>query len=224
MLEGECAIEVVGWVDGVAGEGASVDPREVVFAQVEASSVRCPDPEMSARFEKAIASARDSGDSLGGWVAVVAREVPAGWGDPVFAKLKGLFASAMLSIPAAVAFEIGDGIAATARCGSENNDPLISDGKGGVTFGSNRSGGLLGGISSGAPIYMRVGFKPTSTVQVPQQTVDREGREVEFEGSGRHDPCVLPRAVPVVEAMLLLVLADRMLARRASPPSKREER
>jgi len=219
MLAREYGIEIVGWVDEVAGIRADVDPALVESKDVEASAVRCPVPARSATMMEKIQTARDAGDSLGGWVAVTARGVPAGWGDPVFAKVKSLLGAALLSIPAAVAIEIGDGIAATSRCGSENNDVFISDGAGGICQQSNRSGGMQGGITSGEPVWARVGFKPTSTIATSQKTLNRSGEEVEFEGRGRHDPCVLPRAVAIVEAMMALVLVDRMLARRATPPA-----
>ncbi|MHC4935342.1 MAG: chorismate synthase [Planctomycetota bacterium] len=211
-------IEIVAWVDRVGEIGAAVDPTTVTRAEVEARPVRCPDPVAAQGMAERIVAAQEAGDSLGGWVRVVARGVSAGWGDPLFGKLKALLAQGMLSLPAAVAFESGDGIASTYRTGSVNNDPY-EPGPDGPVPTSNRSGGQLGGISSGAPILCGVGFKPTSTVARRQSTVDRDGAPVEFEGTGRHDPCVLPRAVPVVEAMVALVLADRALARRAAPPS-----
>ncbi|MGE3164471.1 MAG: chorismate synthase [Planctomycetota bacterium] len=212
-------VEIVGWVEAVADLRATIDPGVVTTAGVDASLVRCPDPAMSPRMIERIAAAREAGDSVGGWVGVVARGVPAGWGDPVFGKVKALLGAAYLSIPAAVAVEIGDGIAATIRTGSENNDGFTTDSAGRVSPGTNRAGGIQGGITTGAPLWARVGFKPTSTIRRPQATVDRAGKPVELAAAGRHDPCVLPRAVPVVEAMTALVLADRMLARRAAPPA-----
>jgi chorismate synthase len=125
----------------------------------------------------------------------------------------------MLSIPAAMSLELGDGIAATGRTGSENNDSFTSDELGTIQQRTNRSGGMQGGITSGAPLWLRVGFKPTSTIGTTQETVNRSGEGIQFEGKGRHDPCVLPRAVAIVEAMMALVLVDRMLARRATPPA-----
>ncbi len=219
MLKREYGIEIVGWVDEVSGVRNSIGIDEISAEAVEASQVRSPDPSTSLAHAKMIEQARDAGDSLGGWIGVVARGVPAGWGDPIFGKVKSLLASSMLSIPAAVAIEMGDGIESTRRTGSENNDSFAADASGGVTQRSNRSGGMQGGITSGAPLWLRVGFKPTSTIGTSQQTVNRQGQEVDFEGRGRHDPCVLPRAVPIVEAMMSLVLVDRMLARRATPPA-----
>jgi len=225
ILRAEAPIEIVAWVERVAdisADGAApVDPERVTRAAVDAHPARTPDREAAQRMAARIEAARDAGDSLGGWIRVVARGVPAGWGDPVAAKMKALLAGALLSLPAAVAFEIGDGIAATARTGSENNDPLVP-GPAGPRPESNRSGGDLGGITTGAPLICGVGFKPTSTIRAEQRTVDRTGRATTLAASGRHDPCVLPRAVPVVEAMVALVLADRLLARRAAPPAARE--
>jgi len=218
LRAGAAPIEIVAWVDRVAEISAHVDPERVTRAAVDAHPARTPDPEAAARFAARIEAAREAGDSLGGWIRAVARGVPPGWGDPVAGKMKALLAGALLSLPAAVAFEIGDGIAATARTGSANNDPLVP-GPAGPRPETNRSGGDLGGITTGAPLVVAVGFKPTSTIRAEQRTVDREGRATTVEGSGRHDPCVLPRAVPVVEAMIALVLADRLLARRATPPA-----
>ena len=218
FLRLEHGIEIMGWVSEVGGVLAPVDLDQISQASIEESPVRCPDHEASQKFEAEIAKARDEGESLGGWVGVMARGVPAGWGDPVFGKLKAWLGQAMLSIPATVAIEIGDGIAATGRTGSQNNDAYGVDDQGSVTQKSNRSGGLQGGISSGAPVWLRVGFKPTSTIRKEQESVNKSGEATTFSGTGRHDPCVLPRAVPIVESMLALVLADRLLARRALPP------
>ncbi len=218
FLRLEHGIEIVGWVSEVAGVRAPVDIDQLTVENVDQSLIRCPDAETSARFEEEIAQARDEGESLGGWVGVVARGVPAGWGDPVFGKMKAWLGLAMLSIPATVALEIGDGIAATERTGSDNNDAYDTNEEGVVIQRTNRSGGLQGGITSGAPIWMRVGFKPTSTIRKSQESVKKSGEVTTFSGTGRHDPCVLPRAVPIVESMLALVLADRLLARRAIPP------
>ncbi|HIG06469.1 MAG TPA: chorismate synthase [Planctomycetes bacterium] len=219
MLAREYGIEIVGWVDELSGNRAEVDPATVDSEAVELSPVRCPALATSGSFVDQIERAREAGDSLGGWVGVVARGVPAGWGDPVFAKMKSLLGAAMLSIPAAMSLELGDGIAATGRTGSENNDSFTSDESGTIHQRTNRSGGMQGGITSGAPLWLRVGFKPTSTIGTTQETVNRSGDGIQFEGKGRHDPCVLPRAVAIVEAMMALVLVDRMLARRATPPA-----
>ena len=223
FLRLEHGIEIVGWVSEVAGQRSPVDLETVTVEQVDQNVVRCPDEASATRFADAISRARDEGESLGGWVGVVARGVPAGWGDPVFGKLKAWIGQAMLSIPATVALEIGDGFAATSRTGSENNDSFGVSEAGEVSPVTNRSGGMLGGISSGAPVWLRVGFKPTSTVLKSQDSVNKTGEKVKFSGTGRHDPCVLPRAVPIVESMLALVLADRLLARRSLPPFEGRE-
>jgi chorismate synthase len=190
-----------------------VDPDEVTRDDVEASPVRCPDPEVSSAMEEAIDAVRNEGDSLGGVIECVARGVPAGWGEPVFGKLDADLAAGMLSIPAVKGFEVGSGFGGTRSKGSEHNDPFVmkDDVVGTLT---NRSGGIQAGISNGEPVILRVAFKPTSTVRKPQRTVTRDHREVTLEARGRHDPCVLPRAVPIVEAMTALVLADHYLRHR----------
>ena len=161
-----------------------------------------------------IESTRAAGDSLGGIVGCVARGVPAGLGEPVFDKLEAELAKAMLSLPATKGFEIGSGFSAITMRGSEHNDSFeIRDNS--VRTATNRSGGVQGGISNGEPIYFRVAFKPTATIMRPQETVDREGNAMTLEPKGRHDPCVLPRAVPIVEAMMALVLADHALRQAA---------
>lgn len=218
LLRVELDVEIVAWVDQVGELRGEVDAATVTQKMVDQSAVRCPDPAAVAAMEARIATLRDAGDSAGGWVGVVARGVPAGLGDPVFGKLKALLGSAYMSLPASVALEFGDGIAATQRTGSANNDEMRAS-PSGVEHASNRAGGMHGGISNGAPLLARVGFKPPSTIKKTQRTVGQDGSDVEFEGTGRHDPCVLPRAVPIVEAMTALVLADRWLARRAAPPA-----
>jgi chorismate synthase len=166
-------------------------------------------------MEAAIDKARRDGDSLGGVVECIARNVPAGLGDPVFDKLDADLAKAMLSLPAAKGFESGSGFAGTRMTGTEHNDPFLPGPGGRPVTESNRSGGVQGGISNGADIVVRVAFKPTATIASAQQTVDRRGEATTLEARGRHDPCVLPRAVPMVEAMMCLVLADHWLRQRA---------
>jgi len=204
-------IEVVGWVQSVQDIDASVAPEAVQSAEVEGHITRCPDPRAAAAMEEAIDQARRDGDSLGGVVACVARGVPAGLGEPVFEKLEAVLAGSMLSLPAAKGFEVGSGFAGTKLRGSEHNDPFIPGQDGTARTAANRSGGIQGGISNGEPIEVRVAFKPTATISKAQQTVDRDGQAVTLEAQGRHDPCVLPRAVPMVEAMMCLVLADHWL-------------
>jgi len=216
LLATQCGIEVLGWVSRVQDLGAKVDPEAVTLAQVEANPMRCPDPEAAARMEARIDEARERGDSLGGVVECVARGVPAGLGEPIFDKLEADLARALLSLPASKGFEIGSGFAGTYLTGIEHNDPFIPGADGQPRAASNRSGGVQGGISNGEPVFVRVAFKPTATIRLAQDTVNREGVAVTLEAQGRHDPCVLPRAVPMVEAMVLLVLADHWLRQRAS--------
>ena len=208
-------IEVIGWVQRVHEVEALVDPQTVSLAEVEAGITRCPDPAAAAAMEASIDAARRDGDSLGGVVACVARGVPAGLGEPVFDKLDASLGGAMLSLPAAKGVEIGSGFAGTKLRGSEHNDAFIPGDAGQTRTASNRSGGVQGGISNGEPIEIRVAFKPTATISKAQQTVDRDGKAVTLEAHGRHDPCVLPRAVPMVEAMLCLVLADHWLRQKS---------
>jgi chorismate synthase len=208
-------VEVLAWVRRVHEIEAKVDPAGVRLADVEANPVRCPDPEAAREMAERIDAARRAGDSLGGEVECVARGVPPGLGEPVFDKLEAELAKALLSLPASKGFEIGSGFAGTRMTGSAHNDPFLPGEGGRPRTASNRSGGVQGGISNGEPIWVRVAFKPTATIAKAQQTVDREGRAVTLEARGRHDPCVLPRAVPMVEAMVCLVLADHWLRQRA---------
>ncbi len=215
-LLGELAgIEVLAWVRRVHEVEAKVDPAAVSLAQVESNPVRCPDPEAAAEMARRIDDARRRGDSLGGVVECVARNVPPGLGEPVFHKLEAELAGALLSLPASKGFEIGSGFAGTLMTGSEHNDPFVPGPDGRPRTASNRSGGVQGGISNGEPIVIRVGFKPTATISLAQNTVDRGGSATVLEARGRHDPCVLPRAVPMVEAMVCLVLADHWLRQRS---------
>ena len=205
-------VQIVAWVESVGAIVAKrPDLSTIARADVDAPLVRCPDPEAAPRMVAAIETARDAGDSLGGIVACVCRGVPAGWGEPVFEKLTAELARAMLSIPATRGFEIGEGFGATLLRGSQHNDPFAAKPGGGIRPATNHCGGIQGGISNGEPLFFRVAFKPVSTISLPQNTVAFDGSPVVFEAKGRHDPCVLPRAVPVVEAMAALVLADAFL-------------
>jgi len=204
-------IEIVAWVSSVADIDAPLPELDrVLRAEVDRHAVRCPHAEAAEEMASAIAAAKDSRDSVGGIVTCVCRGVPPGWGEPVFDKLEAYLAHAMLSIPAAKGFDVGSGFAGCRMSGSEHNDRFVMKGDRLGTL-TNNSGGIQGGISNGEPILFRVAFKPTATIGLPQQTVDFEGREAVLEAGGRHDPCVLPRAVPVVECMAALVLADAML-------------
>ena len=207
-------IEIVAWVQQVGDIAADVDPALVTLDAVESNIARCPDAAAADHMIQRIDETRKAGDSLGGIVAAVARNVPAGLGEPVFDKLDAELAKAMLSLPAAKAFEIGSGFAGTLMMGSEHNDAFVADGSGRIATSTNHSGGIQGGISNGQPIILRVGFKPTATILREQQTVDIDGEATTIKGRGRHDPCVLPRAVPIVEAMMALVLVDHLLRQR----------
>lgn len=213
LLVEACGVEVVAWVSQVHHLSSNVDPATITSQMVDTHPTRCPDPQAAATIETAIEAARDEGDSLGGIVTCVARGMPTGLGDPVFDRLEADLAKAMLSLPAAKGFDIGSGFNAVKMSGREHNDPFVPGDNTPVT-GSNRSGGVQGGISNGADVIFRVAFKPTSTIASAQETVDTNNKAITLEARGRHDPCVLPRAVPMVEAMALLVLADHWLRQR----------
>lgn len=191
-----------------------IDLNTLTRAMVDAYPVRCPVPESAKAMEAAIIDVMKNGDSLGGTVTCVCRNVPPGWGEPVFQKLEAMLAMAMLSIPAAKGFEIGSGFAGATMRGSEHNDAFIKKQNGLGTL-TNRSGGVQGGISNGEPIYFKTAFKPTATIGIPQTTADYDGNETVLKPAGRHDPCVVPRAVPIVESMAAIVLADMALAQNA---------
>jgi len=184
------------------------------LAEVDATAVRCPHPATAAAMIERIKAVRSAGDSVGGVIECRVRGVPPGLGEPVFDRLEADLAKAMLSLPATKGFEIGSGFAGTRLKGSEHNDAFESR-DGHVRTVTNRSGGVQGGISNGEEIFFRVAFKPTATILQPQQTVDVTGAATELAARGRHDPCVLPRAVPIVEAMTALVLVDHWLRQSA---------
>jgi chorismate synthase len=217
VLRERYGTEIVAWVHSVGDlEAGSSIPREIHREDVDRTAVRCPDPEAAEAMMKCIADLKAAGDSIGGTVRCICRNVPAGLGEPVFDKLEAKLAQAMMSLPATKGFEIGSGFGGTRMRGSQHNDPFVFD-KGRLRAPTNRSGGTLGGISSGEDVYFRVAFKPPATIGRPQETVDFEGNPVVLEAKGRHDPCVGPRAVPIVEAMAALVLLDldlRQAARR----------
>jgi len=214
-------IEVLAWVRSVHDVEAKIDPSQVSLEAVEQSLVRCPEATAAEEMVRRIDAAREQGDSLGGVVECVARGVPPGLGEPVFDKLEADLAAGLMSLPATKGIEIGSGFASTKMTGSEHNDPFIPGEDGRPRTRSNRSGGIQGGISNGEDIVLRVAFKPTATIAKAQDTVTRAGKAATLEAQGRHDPCVLPRAVPIVEAMVCLVLADHWLRQRsvdALPP------
>jgi chorismate synthase len=195
-----------------------VDRANWDWAEVERNALFCPDPAAAGRWEERLLAARKAGSSLGAVVEVVAEGAPPGLGAPVYGKLDAEIAAALMGINAVKGVEIGEGFAAAALSGEDNADELRMGEGGRVLFGSNRAGGVLGGISTGQPIVARFAVKPTSSILTPRRSVDRHGREVEVETRGRHDPCVGIRAVPVGEAMLALVLADHLLRHRAQNP------
>ncbi len=211
VLQSLGPVEVVAWVHEIAGDTASVDAARVTAADVDVTPVRTPDRAAAERFEARIREARKAGDTVGGVVRCVARGVPAGLGEPVFDKLDADLAKALMSLPAAKGVEVGSGFAGTHLRGSEHNDAFVPDGQGGVATSTNHSGGVQGGISNGMPIEVAVGFKPVATIFREQATVGVDGEATTVRPKGRHDPCVLPRAVPIVEAMVCLVLADHWL-------------
>jgi chorismate synthase len=215
LLFERVGVRVLAWVSQVGSLHAHVpDPTAVTLEQVETNPVRCPDPVAAAAMADLIDAVRKDRDSIGGACELVAVGVPPGWGEPVFDKLKADLAKALLSLPAVTAFEYGSGFAAAGMRGSEHNDLFVNK-AGRVGTATNRHGGMLGGISSGEPILLRVAVKPTSSLPRPQATVTRSGEPAEILTRGRHDPCLLPRFVPMGEAMVALVLADHWLRWRA---------
>ena len=214
VLAQEHGVEIVGYVKQVWTLVGDVDPDSVSAAEVESNMVRCPDQDAAVRMIERIKEARKDGDSVGGVVEAVARNVPPGLGEPVFDKLDADLAKAMLSLPACKGFEVGSGFGGLSLTGSQHNDPFYSAG-GRIRTRTNRSGGIQGGISNGESVVIRAAFKPPATIMKPQDTVDEDGNATVLTGRGRHDPCVVPRAVPIVEAMMALVLVDHLLRQRA---------
>ena len=205
--------EIVAYVTQIHDIAAKIDRSNVKMKDVEKNIVRCADAAAAKRMISLIERVRDKGDSIGGVIECVIRGIPPGLGEPVFDKLEADLAKAMLSIPATKGFEIGSGFAATRMCGSEHNDPFeMRAGK--IRTTTNKSGGVQGGISNGEDIYFRVAFKPPATIALQQKTVTAAKQQSEVAARGRHDPCVLPRAVPIVEAMAALVLCDHALRQR----------
>ena len=211
FLMARYGIVITAWVSAVENvQAPDLTDAGITRQLVDAAPVRCPHAESAELMARAIARARDEGDSVGGVITCVCRGVPPGWGEPVFDKLTALLAHAMMSLPATRGVEFGAGFAAARMRGSAHNDAFVA-GNGRLRTATNRSGGIQGGISNGEPIVFRVAFKPAATIRKAQKSADYEGHEVMIEGAGRHDPCVVPRAVPVVEAMAALVLADAAL-------------
>jgi len=211
ILQQVAGVEIVGYVKRIKDLEGVIDPKTVTLEQVENNIVRCPDSECAERMIERIEQIGRSGDSIGGVVECVARNVPKGLGEPVFDKLEADLAKGVMSLPASKGFEIGSGFGGTLLTGSEHNDEFYTDETGAVRTLTNRSGGIQGGIANGENIILRVAFKPTATIRKEQRTVTRTGEETILAAKGRHDPCVLPRAVPMVEAMVALVLCDHLL-------------
>lgn len=210
-------VTIVAWVDEVADVAAAVDGATVTVDDVERTPVRCPDSAAAAAMIARIEAAKKDGDSLGGVIRAVARGVPAGLGEPVFDRLDADLAKAMVSLPAVKGFECGSGFAGARLTGSAHNDPFVPAPGRATKIGTttNHSGGVQGGISNGEDVTLRIAFKPTATIMRPQQTVNVAGEPTTLTPRGRHDACVLPRAVPIVEAMIALVLADHALRQAA---------
>lgn len=215
VLREKYKMEIVAWVESAGNiTAAAQNMLTINRQQVDTSPIRCPDPEATVRMQRLISELKDAGDSTGGTISCIIRNVPAGLGEPTYEKLEAKLAQAMLAIPATKGFEIGSGFAGAKLRGSQHNDPFIAKG---ATLGTvtNNSGGIQGGISNGETIYFRVAFKPPATIALPQSTVDFGGTAVQLEAKGRHDPCVVPRAVPIVESMAALVLLDMALRQEA---------
>ncbi len=214
ILREHFGVEILSYVKQVPRLVAEVNPETVKSSDIESNIVRCPDSVAAEKMIRLIEKMRRAGDSVGGIVEGIARGVPAGWGEPVFDRLEADLAKAMLSLPASKGFDIGSGFGGILLTGMQHNDAFRMKG-GKVRTVSNRSGGIQGGISNGETIYFRVAFKPVATVMHEQDTVDVQLRNTTLKGRGRHDPCVLPRAVPMVEAMTALVLVDHAMRQKA---------
>jgi chorismate synthase len=205
-------IKITAYVSGVGALQLQKDYNELDFSEIEKNPVRCADPTMAVQMEDHIKEIRKQGDTVGGIVTCVIQNVPKGLGEPVFDKLHAQLGKAMLSINAVKGFEYGSGFSGTQLKGSEHNDLFNEDG----STQTNHSGGVQGGISNGGAIYFNVAFKPVATIMQQQDTINSDGEKVKMQGKGRHDPCVVPRAVPIVEAMAALVVADFWLLNKIS--------
>ncbi len=210
FLKDKLEIEFLSYVEQVGNIRTNIDFNKVTSKQIESNVVRCPDKKVADKMIKLINQVKGDGDSVGGVIKGVIKNVPAGLGEPVFSKLSADLGHAMLSINAVKGFEIGSGFEGVKMRGSKHNDEFFINEKGEIRTKTNNSGGTLGGISNGETIHFRVAFKPVSTIRKKQKTVDIEGNAIELQASGRHDPCVLPRAVPIVDAMAALVIMDHL--------------
>ncbi len=211
------------YVSSVGQIQCTAPHSELDLSQVDENIVRCPDQAVAKMMIAQIEKVRDEGNTVGGVITCVIENVPVGLGEPVFDRLEADLAKAMLSINAVKGFEVGSGFNGASMYGSEHNDPFTLDENEQITTKSNYSGGVQGGISNGMPIYFRVAFKPTSTLMQSQQTIDSDGNETTMTGKGRHDPCVVPRAVPIVESMASIVIADHLMRSRTSKLSSIEQ-
>ena len=211
FLKEKLGVEILSYVEQVGDIRTELDHAKVTMKDIEQNIIRCPDQKAAEKMIELVEKMRDEGDSIGGVIKGVIRHVPKGLGEPVFDKIPAELGKAMLSINAVKGFEIGSGFGGVKMRGSEHNDPFYVDKKGDVRTKTNNAGGTLGGITSGEDIYFRVAFKPVATIKKKQQTVNSDNEEVELEARGRHDPCVLPRAVPIVDAMSALVIMDHYL-------------
>ena len=209
-------IQITAYVSSVGKIKLDKSYADLDLSKIEANIVRCPDADVAERMIELIQDTRAKGDTVGGVVTCVIKGCPVGLGEPVFDKLHAELGKAMLSINAVHGFEYGSGFEGTQKYGSENNDAFVANDAHEISTKTNSSGGIQGGISNGMDIYFNVAFKPVATIMQTQQTVDKEGHEVALQGKGRHDPCVVPRAVPIVEAMAALVLADHLLRNRTT--------
>lgn len=214
-LKEKLGIEFISYVEQVGDIKTAIDFNAVTAKAVEANIVRCPDPATAKKMIKLIETVRDEGDSVGGVIRGVIKGLPVGLGEPVFDKLPADLAKAMVSINAVKGFEFGSGFAGVSLRGSQHNDEFYTDDDDKVRTKTNHAGGTLGGISSGETVYFRVAIKPVSTIKKQQRTINTDDKAVKLEATGRHDPCVLPRAIPVVDAMAALVIIDHYLRHKA---------
>ena len=217
-LKEKAGIEFLSYVEQVGDVKCELDFNSVTSTEIESNIVRCPDQKTADKMISLIKQVKEDGDSLGGIIRGVIRKVPAGLGEPVFDKLHADLGKAMLSINAVKGFDIGMGFDSVNLRGSEHNDEFIAGADGKISTKTNNAGGVLGGISNGETIFFRVAFKPVSTILKKQNTVNKAGESVEIEAEGRHDPCVLPRAVPIVDAMAALVIMDHFLRNNTNAP------
>ena len=215
FLKEKLGIEFIAFVEQVGEIKTEIDFNKVTSEQIESNIVRCPDEKSAKKMIQLINQLIQEGNSVGGVIRSVIKNVPIGLGEPVFDKLSADLGKAMLSIPAVKGFEIGSGFEGVKMRGSQYNDEFFIDKQGRIRTRTNNAGGILGGISNGETIHFRVAFKPVSTIKKKQKTIDINKKEVELEATGRHDPCVLPRAVPIVEAMAALVIMDHYLRHKA---------